>query len=138
MEGQETYESLRDAYNQRTIKLCTDLYRLTNNPNFKRMADLIQHDIDTRQPVLVLWKHIDRMKPEHTSHVLEGNTAFFESDEFTDERADGSMIREFQTVWKDLSPSNKKTVFTKLQNIFRIAERVRQSFFDAVLAEAVM
>lgn len=138
MEGQETYESLRDSYNQRTIKLCSDLHRLTNNPNFKRMVDLIQHDIDARQPGLILWKHIDQMKPEHTSYVLEGNTAFFESDEFNDERTEKGLIHEFQTIWKDLSPANKKIVFTKLQNIFRIVERVRQSFFDAVLADAVM
>ncbi len=134
----ETYESLRDAYNQRTMKLCSDLHRLTNNPNFKRMADLMQHDIDARQPGLILWKHIDQMKQEHISNVLEGNTAFFESNEFSDERADGSLIREFQSIWKDLSAVNKKVVFTKLQNIFRIAERVRQSYFEAVLADAVM
>lgn len=137
MEGAD-YALLRDEYNKRSIKLCSDLFKLTNNANFKRMCDLLQHDIDAHQPALILWKHINDMKPEHIQNVLEGNTQFFESESFHDERAERGMIHEFRAVWNDLSPANRKTVFTRLQNIFRIAELVRQSFYDEILTEAVM
>jgi len=120
------------------MKLCSDLHKLTNNPNFKRMVDLIHNDIDAHQPALILWKHINDMKTEHISNVLEGNTSFFESESFCDERTDRGMIHEFQSVWKGLSPSNQKAVFTRLQNIFRIAEQVRQSFYEQIVAEAIM
>ena len=133
-----TYESLRDTYNDRSIKLCSDMFKLSQNANFKRMADLIQHDIDAHQPALILWKHINDMKQEHIQNVLEGNTSFFESDSFHDERAGQSFIHEFQSVWNGLSASNQKAVFTRLQNIFRIAEQVRQSFYERIVAEAIM
>lgn len=132
-----TYPALRDDYNARTIRLCSDLYKLTQKQNFKRLADLIQNDTDAHQPALILWKHLDQMKPEHIQHVLEGNRTFFENESFQDERA-GSMVREFQSVWKDLSPQNQNVVFTKLQNIFRLAERIRSEFYEDVLREAVM
>jgi hypothetical protein len=132
-----TYISLRDDYNARTIRLCSDLFKLTQRENFKRLAELMQNDIEAHQPALILWKHIDQMKSEHIQHVLEGNRAFFENDSFEDERA-GSMVREFQTVWHKLSAQNQNAVFTKLQNIFRIAERIRTEFYDDIVNEAVM
>jgi hypothetical protein len=131
------YTSLRDDYNARTIRLCSDLFTLTQNQNFKRLADLIQNDIDARQPALILWKHIDQMEPEHIQHVLEGNRTFFEDESFHDERA-GSMVREFQNVWKDLSPTNQQAVFKKLQNIFRVAERIRNEFYEDIVGEVIM
>jgi hypothetical protein len=132
-----TYISLRDDYNTRTIRLCSDLFKLTQHQNFKRLADLMQNDMDAQQPVLVLWKHIDQMKPEHIQNVLEGNRSFFESDSFNDERA-GSLVGEFQSVWHKLSTQNQQAVFTKLQNIFRIAERIRNEFYEELVGEAVM
>ncbi len=132
-----TYTSLRDDYNARTIRLCSDLFVLTQNQNFKRLSDLMQGDIDSNQPALILWKHIDQMKPEHIQKVLEGDRAFFENESFHDDRA-GSMVREFQTVWKELSPTNQNAVFKKLQNIFRIAERIRNDFYDDIVREAIM
>ncbi len=134
----DTYESLRDEYNKRSIKLCTDLFKLSGNTNFKRICELIQHDIDARQPALILWKHLNEMKTDHIQNVLDGNTQFFESESFQDERAERTIITEFQSVWKDLSPTNQKIVFTRLQNIFRIAEQVRQCFYEQILVEAVM
>lgn len=132
----DTYASLRDEYNTRTIRLCSDLFKLTQNANFKRLSDLIQTDMDARQPALVLWKHIDQMKPEHTQNVLEGNRAFFENDSFHDDRA-GTLVGEFQGVWKNLSARNQDVVFVKLQNIFRIAEKIKNEFFEDLLREVM-
>jgi len=132
-----TYITLRDDYNARTIRLCSDLFKLTQHQNFKHLADLVQNDIDTHQPALILWKHIDQMKPEHIQNVLEGNRSFFESDSFSDERV-GSLVGEFRSVWNKLSVQNQQAVFTKLQNIFRIAERIRNEFYEDIVGEAVM
>lgn len=132
-----TYITLRDDYNARTIRLCSDLFKLTQHENFRRLSELIQNDIEALQPALILWKHIDQMKPEHVQNVLEGNKAFFESDSFEDERA-GSLVGEFRNVWHKLSAQNQNAVFTKLQNVFRIAERIRNDFYDDLVHEAIM
>lgn len=132
----DTYTSLRDSYNTRTIRLSLDLFKLTQHPNFKRLADLLQTDIDSQQPALILWKHIDQMKPEHIQNVLIGNRKFFEDESFHDERA-GTLIGEFQSVWKSLSPQNQDIVFVKLQNIFRIAEKIRNEFYEDILREVM-
>jgi hypothetical protein len=132
-----TYVALRDDFNSRTLRLCSDLFKLTNNANFQRLSGLITHDIEARQPALILWKHINNVNPEHVQRVLDGDVRFFVDDSFDDERC-GSLIQEFRSVWKTMSAANQKIVLVKLQNIFRIAERIRTEFYDDVVRDAVM
>lgn len=130
--AQELKQLTKD-YNERSIKVFRDLYKLTQNENFNRYVSIIEHDMESGNDYDILWKHLQNMSDEYTERVLQGDRSFFESSNFDDERVEKGLMNDIRQSWSMISPRNQEIVFVKLQNIFRIAEFIRNNHFETLI-----
>ena len=130
-------EILVNDYNKRIVSICVNLFELTQNDKFDRFGKIVQHDIDTSNTYEFLWKHIEQMNPEYIQEIISGNRQYFESDQFTDHRVDNGLVSELKNEWSNISTKNQNIIFTKMQNIFKIAEHIRNHYYDELVLHAM-
>jgi hypothetical protein len=124
--------AVRD-YNDRSYKLFVDLFKLTGNDTFNRYAQIVLTDRECGNETDIIWKHLQKVPEEYIQKILEGDRTFFETHQFQDVRADGSFIDALREDFYKLSEKNKNAVFVRVQNIFRIAERIRADHFEDLI-----
>jgi hypothetical protein len=125
--------AVRD-YNDRSYKLFTDLFKLTGNETFDRYAQIVLTDRECANETDIIWKHLQKVPEEYTQKILEGDRSFFETHRFERERAtEGSFVDALREDFHKLSEKNKHAIFVRVQNIFRVAERIRADFFEDLI-----
>jgi hypothetical protein len=124
--------AVRD-YNDRSYKLFVDLFKLTGNETFDRYAQIILTDRECGNETDIIWKHLQKVPEGYIQKILGGDRTFFETNQFQDIRADGSFIDTLREDFNKLSEKNKNAVFVRVQNIFRVAERIRADYFEDLI-----
>lgn len=127
--------AVRD-YNDRSYKLFCDLFKLTGNETFERYAQIVLSDRECGNETDIIWKHLQKVPEEYTDRILAGDRAFFEAssnEEFQTVGANGSFVEALRTDFHKLSEKNKNAIFVRVQNIFRVAERIRKEFFEDLI-----
>ncbi len=127
------FAKLVKEYNERSIKVFRDLFKLTQYDNFNRYASILEHDLESGNDCDMLWKHLQNMSEEYTDRVLQGDRTFFESPSFQDERVEKGLMNDVRVNWSTISQRNQDVIFVKLQNIFRIAEYIRSNYFEILI-----
>lgn len=125
-------ESAVRDYNDRSYKLFCDLFKLTGNETFERYAHIVLSDRECGNDTDIIWKHLQKVPDEYVHKILSGDRAFFESsNEF--QQVDGSFVEALRLDFHKLSETNKNAIFVRVQNIFRVAEKIRADFFEELI-----
>lgn len=126
--------AVRD-YNDRSYKLFSDLFKLTGNETFERYAQIVLSDRECGNDTDIIWKHLQKVPEEYTVRILAGDRDFFEapSNDFRTVGANGSFVETLRADFHKLSEKNKNAIFVRVQNIFRVAERIRADFFEDLI-----
>lgn len=119
-------------YNDRSYKLFRDLFKLTGNETFERYAQIVLSDRECGNHTDIIWKHLQKVPEEYTHKIISGDRGFFEtSDDF--QQFDGSFVEALRADFHKLTNTNKNAIFVRVQNIFRIAEKIRTDFFEDLI-----
>ena len=127
MENQKLQFSIHE-YNKRIIKICTDMYDLTGNKNYTRFRELLQSEIESGNPALYLFKHLEHVDDSITSRILDQNDiTFFDDSTLQHEKVSSELIDELRSSWTILNQENKQNIFKCIQNTLKIARFVHQN-----------
>lgn len=121
-------------YNRRILKLSTDLFRVTGNTRFTRFHEFVSQEIDTGNPGVFLFKHIENSDPVLFQRVIDENDmTVFTDGNLSLARSPQGIVEEMRHVWSSLSAENQRATFTLIQNLFRIARYVHDHAYDELL-----
>ncbi len=133
MENQKLQISIQE-YNKRIIKICTDMYDLTQNKNYVRFRDLLQCEIESGNPAMYLFKHIEYVEESITTRILDQNDiTFFEDDSLQHQKISFELINDLRSSWSVLSSDNKHTIFKCIQNALKIVRYVQVNCYEDLL-----
>jgi hypothetical protein len=133
MENQKLQISIQE-YNKRIIKICTDMYDLTQNKNYTRFRDLLQCEIESGNPAMYLFKHTEHVDESITTRILDQNDiTFFEDQSLQHQKISFELLDDLRSSWKMLNNDNKQAIFKCIQNALKIVRYVQQNCFEDLL-----
>ena len=133
MEKEKLQISIQE-YNKRIIKICTDMYDLTQNKNYVRFRDLLQCEIDSGNPAMYLFKHLEHVDDSITTRILDNNDiTFFEDQSLQHEKISFELLDDLRSSWRLLNHEIKHTIFKCIQNALKIARYVQQNCYEDLL-----
>ncbi len=133
MENQKLQISIQE-YNKRIIKICTDMYELTQNKNFARFRELLQCEIESGNPALYLFKHLEHVDDSITTRIVDHNDiSFFDDSSVQHQKISLELLDDLRSAWSILTNDNKETIFKCIQNALKIARYVHQNCYDDLL-----
>jgi hypothetical protein len=133
MENQKLQISIQE-YNKRIIKICTDMYDLTGNKNYTRFRELLQCEIESGNPALYLFKHLEHVDDSITTRIVDQNDiTFFDDSSVQHQKISLELLEDLRSSWTTLNQENKITIFKCIQNALKIARYVYQNCYDDLL-----
>jgi hypothetical protein len=133
MENNKLNLSIQE-YNKRIIKICTDMYDLTQNKNYARFRELLQCEIESGNPALYLFKHIEHVDSTITTRILDNNDiTFFDDSDVQHDRISFELLSDLRDSWKLLNQQNKENIFKCIQNALKIVRYVQTNCYDDLL-----
>lgn len=133
MENQKLQISIQE-YNKRIIKICTDMYDLTGNKNYARFRELLQCEIESGNPALYLFKHLEHVDDSITTRIVDQNDiSFFDDSSVQHQKISLELLDDLRSSWSVLTNDNKQTIFKCIQNALKIARYVYQNCYDDLL-----
>ena len=125
-------------YNKRLLKLSNDLFLLTHNNKFKTFTEFIQHELEIGNISLYIFKHIENNDFDVEQRILSNDFSVFQDESIQHNKIDIELIHELRLEWSNIDSKNQKIIFKSIQNLFTIANYVKNNYYDDLLKISIV
>lgn len=127
------YSKAVDEFNKRLVKLSNDLFEITGNERFQNFSEFCTNEFDIGKKTTFVYKFIQKAEPEMYERVLNGDRSVINSD--ISANIDLRIIEELRQIYSSLSQNNQDVIFKYFQQIFKIANYIKNNFYENLLED---